>query len=76
MLSVFASFSFSEMKLHRNLIKLRIILYHNPFKQLKHIMIICILISYSSKDKKLVGFLLVHNKVLAADDGDVVLVMR
>lgn len=64
------------MKLHRNFIKLGIIFNHHSFEKFKHIMIICVLISYSSKNEKLIWFLLVHNKVLTTYDSDIIFIGR
>ena len=64
------------MELHRYLVELRVVFDHDSFKQLEHIVIISVLISYSSKNEKLIGFLFVHNEVFAADNSYVIFVSR
>jgi len=73
-LNVFATFIFLEMKLHGYFIKLWVVFNDHSLEKFKLVMIVSVLVSYSSKDKKLIWFLLVHYQVFATYDRYVVLI--
>ena len=74
-LKVFATFGSLEMELHRYLVELWIVLDDHSLEKFELVMVIGVLVSYSSKNEKLIWFLLVHYQVLAADDRYVILVV-
>ena len=74
-LGFFTSFSFLEVKLHRNFIEFWVIFDNYSFIKFEYIRIVGVLISYSSKNEKLIWFLFVHNEILPGNDSNVVFIV-